>query len=113
MIAIENENSGASLNPYAGKWGKGEALHLLRRTTIGPNQDSMNMVLSKGLRKTLDLLLEDQPEITPPANYIFENDPFVPMGNSWVDAPYNDTQDSINYRTSSLRAWNAEIMLNE
>lgn len=113
MIAIENENSGASLNPYAGKWGKGEALHLLRRTTIGPNQDSMNMVLSKGLRKTLDLLLEDQPEITPPVNYIFENDPFVPMGNSWVDAPYNDTQDSINYRTSSLRAWNAEIMLNE
>jgi len=113
MIAIENKNSGASLNPYAGKWGKGEALHLLRRTTIGPNQDSMNMVLSKGLRKTLDLLLADQPEITPPVNYIFENDPFVPMGNSWVDAPYNDTQDSINYRTSSLRAWNAEIMLNE
>lgn len=113
MIAIENENSGASLNPYAGKWGKGEALHLLRRTAIGPNQESMNTVLSKGLRKSLDLLLEDQPEIAPPVNYIFENDPFVPMGNSWVDAPYNDTQDSINYRTSSLRAWNAEIMLNE
>jgi len=113
MINVEDDKTGASLNPYSGKWGKGEAMHLLRRTTIGPNIESMNMVISKGLRRTLDLLLEDQLEVAPPVNYIFETDPFVPMGSSWVDAPYNDTQDSINYRTSSLRAWNAEILLME
>jgi uncharacterized protein (DUF1800 family) len=113
IIRVEEEKTGASLNAYSGKWGKGEALHLLRRTTIGPNIESMNTVVSKGLRRSLDLLLEDQPEIAPPVNYIFENDPFVPIGSSWVDAPYNDTQDSINYRQSSLRAWNTEILLKE
>jgi len=113
MLKVEEDKSGASLNPYSGKWGISEAMHLLRRTTIGPNIEIMNKVISKGLRKTLDLLLEDQPEPAPPINYIFENDPFVPMGNTWINAPYNDTQDSINYRASSLRAWNAEIILQE
>ena len=113
MINVEDVKTGASLNPYSGKWGKGEAMHLLRRTTIGPDVESMNTVISKGLRRSLDLLLEEIPEAAPPINYIFETDPFVPMGSSWVNAPYNDTQDSINYRTSSLRAWNTEIILKE
>lgn len=107
------EESGASLNPYSGKWGKGEALHLLRRTTLGPNPDAMNTVISKGLKRSLDILLEELPDVPQPVNYIFENDPFVPIGSSWVNAQYNDTQDSINYRTTSLRAWNAEILLTE
>jgi hypothetical protein len=98
MINVEDDKTGASLNPYSGKWGKGEAMHLLRRTTIGPNIESMNTVISKGLRRTLDLLLEDQLEVAPPVNYIFDTDPFVPMGSSWVDAPYNDTQDSITIK---------------
>lgn len=113
MKSTQEEESGASLNPYSGKWGKGEALHLLRRATIGPNAESMNTVISKGLKRSLDLLFEELPDVPPPINYIFENDPHVLMGASWVNAPYNDTQDSINYRTSSLRAWNAEVLLTE
>ena len=73
----------------------------------------MNTVISKGLKRSLDLLFEDLPDVPQPINYIFETDPHVPMGSSWVNAPYNDTQDSINYRTSSLRAWNAEVLLTE
>jgi uncharacterized protein (DUF1800 family) len=113
MKSTQEEDSGASLNPYSGKWGKGEALHLLRRATIGPNVESMNTVISKGLRRTLDLLFEELPDVPQPINHIFENDPHVPMGSSWVNAPYNDTRDSINYRTSSLRSWNAEVLLTE
>lgn len=77
------EESGASLNPYSGKWGKGEALHLLRRATLGPNPESMNTVISKGLKRSLDMLFEELPEVPQPINYIFEKDPYVPMGTSW------------------------------
>ena len=39
------EESGASLNPYSGKWGKAEALQLLRRANIGPKTESMKTVI--------------------------------------------------------------------
>jgi len=113
LFETSEENSNASLQPYAGKWGKSESMHLLRRTTFGASPASMDAVISRGLKKTLDDLLTDLPEKPAPLNHIYENDPNVPLGKTWVDAAYNDTQDSINYRTSSLRAWQADIMLSE
>ena len=60
MKSTQEEESGASLNPYSGKWGKGEALHLLRRATIGPNAESMNTVISKGLCSSASKLKRDE-----------------------------------------------------
>ena len=104
----------AGFEPYAGPWSETEAAHLLRRTTYGPNHQQIKDAVSLGLDGTINLLTEDLPLPPPPVNYDFDGDPDVPLGATWVDAPYNIINNTNGYRRRSIYAWvNGRLLTGE
>ncbi len=97
--------------PYTGTWDRSAAAHLLRRTTFGPTQGEIDQSVQNGLSWTLNQLFKKDPLPTPPINYYFADDPNVPIGNTWVDSPYDASVNLKGYRINSLYAWTVGIML--
>jgi len=104
-------NSG--LEPYTGPWGYEQAAHLLRRSMFGPTYEQIKTAVAQGLGATIEQLFAPLPVPEPPLNHNFPDDPFVPVGQSWVNAPYYDDVNARGYRRQSLRAWTIELLLNE
>ena len=104
---------GAGLDPYAGPWGFEQAAHLLRRTIFSPTYAQMKTVADMGLPATIDQLLADQPMPDPPLNHNFAGDPYVPIGETWIDAAYQIGFGNKFYRFQSLYAWTAGNLLQE
>jgi len=90
---------------YTGEWTFSQTAHLLRRTTYGPGIDEINKILSQGLDGALDILLRDIELPPPPLNIEFEEDPDVPLGETWINAPFNTFARQNNYRNRSIRSW--------
>ncbi|RMG80870.1 MAG: DUF1800 domain-containing protein [Bacteroidetes bacterium] len=103
----------SGLEPYTGNFEYEQAAHLLRRTTFGPNYTQIKEAVSMGLDATVKLLFEDKPAPAPPINHNFTDDPFVPIGETWIDAPYLADVNLRGYRNQSLRAWTMLNMINE
>src|SRR5690606_32189579 len=101
-----------TLSEYSGPWTTREAAHLLRRTSFGPKLSEIQDFVSRGVGSSVDYLMRDLPAPSPPINYFFEDDPFVPIGSTWVEAAYENIQGLQNYRKNSLRAWTVGQMLN-
>ncbi len=106
------------LAPYAGTFGFEQAAHLLRRATFGPKYAQIKDAASKGLNATLNELFKDNPLPNPPLNYDYTTDPNVPVGSTWIDAPYvRDASTGAllhqGYRNTALRTWTFENILNE
>ena len=99
------------LDPYTGSWDTLQASHLLSRTMIGATKDQIELALEMGPEAIVDMLLEDLPMPDPPVNYADENDPFTPLGETWVDKPV--AQELIPPRFASLYAWTMGQMLDE
>ncbi len=100
-------NPESGLTPYSGPFNIEQAAHLLRRTTFGPTRSLIKQAWDDGLNKTLDNLLAVKPLPAPPLNYDYSEDPNVPVGSTWIDAPYitgNNTPQRSS-RNRSLRAW--------
>lgn len=108
-----------SLTSYTGEWTYEQAAHLLRRAMFAPTHAQIKAAVEKGLDATLEELFQDLPMPEPPLNPYFEEDPNVPVGATWVDAPYREEipgQEEIDlheYRHYSLRAWTFGLMLTE
>lgn len=102
-----------TLDPYTGDWTFAEASHLLRRTTFGCTPTQVEEAVELGLESTLDLLFSDLPMPAPPINYNFNDDPNVPIGETWVNAAYINSPGVINYRSRSLVGWHVQLMLEE
>lgn len=102
-----------SLAPYDGPWGIEQAAHLLRRTSFGPPYRLFKEAVEKGLEATVNELFSDRPQPGPPINYYFENDPNVPVGATWIDAPYSLSTNLRTYRFNSLRGWTILQMMEE
>ncbi|NNF21382.1 MAG: DUF1800 domain-containing protein [Saprospiraceae bacterium] len=102
-------NSG--LERYEGQWSFETAKHLLKRATYGPNKETIDQGLALGMDGLVEMLLTDLDAPEPPINYNYDQDPFVPIGNTWVDQP--DLENTNNYRERSLRAWLTGLMINE
>ncbi|MEL6865367.1 MAG: DUF1800 domain-containing protein [Bacteroidota bacterium] len=103
----------SGLEPYSGAWEYLQAGHLLRRCTFGPTYAQIKTAVSDGLEATVNQLLSDQPQPNPPTNYYFQDDPNVPIGETWIDAPYSPTVNYQVYRNRSLAAWTMELMYEE
>lgn len=103
----------ASLTPYQGEFKFEQAIHLLRRTTFGPGKDIINEAVNNGLESTLDILFAETDLPEPPVNYFYEQDPFVPIGSTWINAPYSASLNLQGNRFRSLYAWSFGLMLNE
>lgn len=103
----------AGLEPYEGPWEFAQAAHLLRRATFGPSVQQIKESVDLGLAGTLELLFADLPMPSPPLNYNYNQDPFTPIGATWVEAPYIRGRNLQGYRRRSLRAWLMGLMINE
>jgi hypothetical protein len=103
----------SGLTPYSGPWGLEQAAHLLRRTTMGPNYARIKEAAALGLDAAVEALLADYPMPAPPLNPNFQDDPDVPVGATWIDAPYSLTVNFIGYRTQSLYSWAMGLMQEE
>lgn len=97
------------LEPFAGEWTFEQAAHLLRRATFGPTLDQIKEATANGLEATVEQLFADIDLPSPPINYDEDQDPYVQIGQTWINSPYNDNKNVKPYRWRSLRAW---IMMN-
>lgn len=104
----------SGLDPYTGPFGYEQAAHLLRRATFGPTYQQIKDAVANGLDATMQQLFADQPMPAPPLNHYYTDDPNVPVGQTWVDAPYvQGVQQIQTYRNQSLRAWTIGVLLQE
>lgn len=102
-----------TLAPYNGPWTRYQAAHLLRRTTFGPRYDEITQSVDMGMDAIVDELLKDRPLPLPPINYNFQDDPYVPVGETWVDAAFDNIPGLQGSRKGSLRAWTFDLMLKD
>lgn len=99
------------LAAYTGAWDYAEAAHLLRRCLFGPTQSQIDAVKQMGLNSAITMLTAPLTAPAPPVNSRFANDPDVPVGSSWVDAPLSNGVNG--YRRNSLIAWWAGQMVEQ
>ena len=93
------------LAAYTGPWGKAQAAHLLRRSVFGPKREEIEEAESTGLNATLDRLFVAPVLPSAPVNHYFTEDPNVPIGETWIDAPHLENTNVGAYRWNSLRGW--------
>lgn len=100
-----------SLNPYTGEWTMDQAAHLLRRATFGPTHAQMKQAITDGLTGTINQLFTTQPLPDPPIYFNFEDDPEVPLGETWINTPENPEIDKLrSKRRQSMFAWTFKNM---
>ncbi len=99
------------LTPYTGTFGQAEANHLLRRTTFAVTQTRINDAIGKGLEGSLNELFQPLGSFGEPVNPYFTEDPNVPVGQSWVNAPAVDGVNVNSYRGRSLQGYILRHML--
>ena len=101
----------AGLEENSSNWNFEKAAHLLRRTTIGPTYDEIKESVEGGLDQTLNKLLDDTPKsFDPPLNFLDDDDPETPLGETWVNAEKkrNDSK-----RENSYAAWRVSLILDK
>lgn len=91
-----------SLSPYQGPWTTVQAAHLLRRATFGVDKAKLQTAIDLGMEGAVSKLLEDLPFSELPLNYDYVLDPNVPVGDTWVNAPFHGAN---GYMSRSFRAW--------
>ena len=103
------------LTPFTGTWTYDLAAHLLRRCMFGPTNVQVEQAVEDGLSATIDQLLADTPLPGPPLNSYYQDDPGVPVGETWVEAPTirNGEVNTNQYRNFSLRAWQIGLLMEE
>ncbi len=97
--------SSYSLAPFKEEWKTEHLLHLLRRCLFGIGHKEISFFRDKTLEQCIHVLLRQSP---PPSLPIQEDsdveDPLVPKGKVWVNAPYeNDLIE--NRRGLMLKSW--------
>lgn len=107
----------SGLDPYAGTWGYEQAAHLLRRAMFGPTYAQIKQAAADGLEATVAKLLAAKPLPAPPLNPDYQDDPYVPVGSTWIYKGYvrnaANNGNIQNYRRRSLRAWTIEQLWKE
>ncbi len=95
------------IQPYSGAFGKPELIHLLKRSLFGVKQSDIALFKGKTVDDVVNALLSADAAPLPPVNNYNDatfNDPAVPEGQSWVNAPYgNGTANS--RRIASFTSW--------
>ena len=106
----------AGLSQYTGAWTEKQKIHLLRRTMFGAKPSSLNALNGLTMSQAVDLIVNANPAAPlPPTNFyesLYPDPTAVPLGSTWVNAPYGDG--TVNYwRWQSTRAWWMSNILNQ
>lgn len=110
----KDRNVITGLDPYTGPWSNNEAAHLLRRTMFGIKKGELKTIAGMSASSAVDLLLESSLAPAPPINDYNDgtiNDPDVPFGTSWINAPWNG--DYEGPRINSLKNWMIQNMISQ
>jgi uncharacterized protein (DUF1800 family) len=107
------ERTQSGLNPYSGPWTIAEVKHLLRRGMFGATKADVDYFVSAGMANSIAELLTPAAVPSPPLyTYTAEyNDPNVPFGQTWVNAPFDPMATGV--RMKSLKAWWTGLTLNQ
>ncbi len=92
-----------SLEPYSGPWTSKQARHLLSRTLFGHSYVLQNECVSIGLDAMVDRLLIERTNVDQPIYDRYDQDPNIPVGETWVNSP--DASGSNGARRRSHRVW--------
>ena len=108
------------LTPYAGELSKENVLHLLKRTLFGAKQSDVDAFMQLSVSEAIDQLVQTSPIPPEPVNDYnttsnpAEQDPDVAIGESWVDAPYNNGDNAQEgNRLISLCTWLMNNMIQQ
>ena len=91
------------LEPYTGPWTSAQARHLLSRTLFGHSYELQNECVSIGMDAMIDRLLTERVNVDQPIYDRFDQDPNIPVGETWVNSP--DASGSNGARRRSHRVW--------
>lgn len=108
------ERTSTGLSPYAGPWTIAEVKHLLRRAMFGATKADVDYFVNAGFNNTITELitLTGTPPVPPLYTYTTQyNDPNVPFGQTWVNAPADPNATGV--RTKSFKGWWTGVMLNQ
>lgn len=82
----------SGLNPYTGPWTRKQVIHLLKRCLFGAKKADVDYFLNRSVAAAVNELLTTAPAPQPPLNHytLMYNiqDPNVPSGQTWVNAPW-------------------------
>jgi uncharacterized protein (DUF1800 family) len=109
----KHQQLNTAFEAYTGEWTFELAAHLLKRTTLGPTRQTIQESVALGMEQTVEQLFEEQPLPEPPLNYDNDQDPNVPIGETWIHAVNLRNTNLRPYRHRSLRAWMIGQMLQE
>jgi hypothetical protein len=105
----------SGLDPYTGPWGIAQAAHLLRRVCFGAPFEEVEMLAGLSMNQAVNSVLQDftGPLEVPVNDYNDDDvqDPVVPFGQPWIDAPWNNAIEG--NRIASLKAWWLRRMLRQ
>ncbi|MCC7029601.1 MAG: DUF1800 domain-containing protein [Chitinophagaceae bacterium] len=107
-LPLNLKKSRAGLSQYTGAWTDKQKIHLLRRTMFGVKPADLASLGALTMSQAVDLIINATPAApAPPVNYyesMYPDPTGVPLGSTWVNAPYGDG--TVNYyRYVSTRAW--------
>ncbi len=113
-FSFGKDTEGLGLNKYLGEWNATTAAHLFRRTTFGATGSQVKEAAKLSLDEVIDQIISEIPMPSEPINYRFENDIFVPIGESFVGKPIErgDVASMVaNYRRSALQVWQLDNLI--
>ena len=101
-----------SLSPFKNDFSKEHLLHLLRRSLFGVGFKEFIFFKEKSLDRCLDILVQQSP-VSPPVKQGNNElkDPFVAEGDTWVNAPFENTVIDTRRRLM-LKMWWVEHIVN-
>lgn len=94
---------GLGLEPYTGPWGFEQAAHLLRRALIGVRPEDIATAVGMTMSRTVDKLLETQPNPNPPSAYTGQTED--PQWTTKTNKEYKTANADGTYVTYLLSWW--------
>ncbi len=109
----------SGINPYTGRWGTNEIIHLLKRTMFGAKKADVDYFASATMSQAVDELLNPTaPNPLPPVKeYTTSTQPGTPdaniaQGTTWVNDINNDGTVQAQ-RRASYKKWWTGVMINQ
>ena len=109
----------SGINPYTGRWGTNEVIHLLKRTMFGAKKADVIYFSGRTMNQTVDELLNPtSPNPNPPVKeYTTSTQPGTPdsnilQGDTWVFDINNDGTVQ-SQRRASYKKWWTGVLINQ
>lgn len=105
LNACDNDLKKTQLKKLSSNLDRKKLLFLLRKCTLGFSIEQLQAFEKLTLEETITKLIETKTNYSLPLNFEFEEDKLVPIGKTWINAPYRTDVFYEQYRKKSLRAW--------